>query len=317
MRGRHGRHDRHGGLAVAAEHGMQQVRLLGLGRQSGRRTAALDVDDEKRKLQGDGEANGLGLEVDSWAARRGDPERPAECRPKRSPDAGDLVLGLQRADAEVLVLGQLVQDVRGRRDRIGPKEQRHVAELTGGDQAPGKGGVPGDVRIGAWLMGGGADLVGGLEQLSRLAEVVTRPERQRVGLDDDSVVRKPLGDPTDRRVRRALVEPRDEAQGEEVLAPLRFARLGAGRLARFERERRHRHFVDAELREAAVAERARRVPGLLECSLVEGVGVHDDGATGGNIGDVGPEGRRVHRHEHVRRVTWRQDLVVGDVHLER
>ena len=40
----------------------------------------------------------------------------------RRADAGDLVLGLERRDAEVLVLAQLVQDVRRRRDRVGAEQ---------------------------------------------------------------------------------------------------------------------------------------------------------------------------------------------------
>ena len=45
------RDDRHRRLAVAAEHRLQQVGLLGLGRQAGRRAAALDVDDDQRQLE--------------------------------------------------------------------------------------------------------------------------------------------------------------------------------------------------------------------------------------------------------------------------
>jgi hypothetical protein len=38
-------------FAVAAEHRLQQVRLLGLGRQAGARTAALHVDDDHRQFE--------------------------------------------------------------------------------------------------------------------------------------------------------------------------------------------------------------------------------------------------------------------------
>jgi hypothetical protein len=44
-------HDRQRRLAVAAVHREQQVGLLGLGGQAGRRTAALDVDDDQRQLE--------------------------------------------------------------------------------------------------------------------------------------------------------------------------------------------------------------------------------------------------------------------------
>ena len=42
----------------------------------------------------------------------------------------------------------------------------------------------------------------------------------------------------------------------------------------------------------------------------------DDGAAGRQVFDVGPQGGRVHRDEHVRSVAGREDLVVGDVDLE-
>src|SRR5665811_147087 len=60
-------------------------------------------------------------------------------------DAGDLVLGLERGDAEALVLAQLVEDVGGRGDRVGPEEQRQVGLRGTGDQAVGQRQVAGDV----------------------------------------------------------------------------------------------------------------------------------------------------------------------------
>ena len=153
--GRHGGHDRQRRLAVAAVHGEQQVGLLGLGRQPGRRPAPLDVDDEQRQLEADGQADRLGLEVDARAARRGHAEMAAEGGAEGGADAGDLVLGLQGAHAEVLVLRQLVEDVGRRGDRVGAEEQRQLGQLAGGDQAPRQRGVAGDVGVGAGLEGAG------------------------------------------------------------------------------------------------------------------------------------------------------------------
>ena len=51
-------------------------------------------------------------------ARGRHPEGAAEGRAERRADAGDLVFGLEGAHAELLVLGELVQDVRRRRDRV-------------------------------------------------------------------------------------------------------------------------------------------------------------------------------------------------------
>jgi hypothetical protein len=58
------------------------------------------------------------------------PSAPPNAAPSAAPTAGDLVLGLEGAHAELLVLGQLVQDVRGRGDRVGAEEQRQPAALA-------------------------------------------------------------------------------------------------------------------------------------------------------------------------------------------
>ena len=85
---------------------------------------------------------------------RGHRQRAAEGRAQRRADAGDLVLGLEGAYAEVLVLAQLVQDVRGRGDRVRAQVQRQVRLLGRGDQPVGQGQVPGDVAVGAGGEGG-------------------------------------------------------------------------------------------------------------------------------------------------------------------
>ena len=147
------RHDRHRRLAVAAVHGVEQVGLLGLGGQAGRGTAALHVDDDQRQLQVDGQADRLGLEVEAGAAGRRHPEGAAEGRAEGGADAGDLVLGLEGPDAELLAPAQLVEDVGGRRDRIAAEEDRQAGEPRGGDQAPGQGLVAGDLDVLALLEG--------------------------------------------------------------------------------------------------------------------------------------------------------------------
>ena len=68
--------------------------------------------------------------------------------------------------------------------------------------------------------------------------------------------------------------------------------------------------------ERAVVERADLVAGLLEVALLELVGVDDQRRALGQVAEVGLQCRRVHRHQHVRRVARRQDVVVGEVELE-
>ena len=116
--------DRQRRLTVAAVHREHEVGLLGLRRQSGRRAAALHVDEHERQLHADRESERLGLEVHPGTARRGHAELTGERATDGDADRGDLVLGLHRAHTEVLVLRQLVEDVGRRGDRVRRVEDR-------------------------------------------------------------------------------------------------------------------------------------------------------------------------------------------------
>ncbi len=115
--------DRKPSLAVAAEDGLEQVRLLGLRRQAGRRTAALDVDDDERELDRDREPDAFLLERHPRPGGRGRAEVAREGSADRRAHGRDLVLGLQGHHAEILVRRELLEDPRGRRDRVGAEEE--------------------------------------------------------------------------------------------------------------------------------------------------------------------------------------------------
>ena len=74
--------------------------------------------DHQRQLEHDRQADRLGLQVHAGAAGRGDAELAAEGGAERHVGGGDLVLGLHRAHPEALVAGELVQELRGGRDRV-------------------------------------------------------------------------------------------------------------------------------------------------------------------------------------------------------
>ncbi len=172
---------RDGRLPVASVDRLEQVGRLGLGGQPRRGTAALDVDEDERELEADGEAERLRLERETGTARRRETEVSPEGGPDGSPDAGDLVLGLERAHAEPLVLRQLVEDVRGWGDRVRAQEDREAGLLARGDEAPREGGVAGDVGVRAARERGRLHLVGVVEQLGGLTEGVACLERRQVG----------------------------------------------------------------------------------------------------------------------------------------
>ncbi len=120
----------HRAFAVAAEHGLQQIGLLGLGRQTGARAAALHVDDDQRQLGHDRQADALPFQRDARPAGRRDRHRAAEGGADRGRHGRDFVFGLERAHAEILVPGQLVQNVAGRRDRVAPRNNRLSLSLA-------------------------------------------------------------------------------------------------------------------------------------------------------------------------------------------
>ena len=89
-------------FAVASEHRLQEIGLLGLGRQASARSTALDADDEHRQFEDHAQPHRLALQCDAGTARAGDRHRPAKGRPDHRAHRGDLVLRLEGADAEVL-----------------------------------------------------------------------------------------------------------------------------------------------------------------------------------------------------------------------
>ena len=190
--GRRRRDDRHRRLGVAPVQHHQQVGLLGLRRHAGRRAGALDVEDQQRQLERDREPDRLLLQDDSRAGRSADAERAAEARAERRADRGDLVLGLEGANAEVLVPRELLEDRRRGRDRVRAEEERQAAQLRRRDQPVGERLVAGDVAVRAGRERRRLHLVRDGESLGRLAERVAGLERLHVRLADVRRVRELL-----------------------------------------------------------------------------------------------------------------------------
>ena len=176
--------------------------------------------------------------------------------------------------------------------------------------------VAGDLPVDARLQRRRPDLVLHGETLARLAERVARVEGDPVRLRDLGPLPELALDELERRLGRAAVEPRHEAEREEVLRALRLARRHLGALDRLDGHGRERDGHEVVVAERPVLERARRVAGLLEVAVAERVGVDDQRAAARQVLEVRLQRRRVHRHEHVGLVARREDVVVGEVHLE-
>jgi hypothetical protein len=156
-----------------------------------------------------------------------------------------------------------------------------------------------------------------VEQLGGLPEVEPGEEGGPVRPLHEGVLGEAFLDPLEGRLGRAGVEPRDEAEGEEVLRPVGVARLHTKRRDRLLGEARHRHLDQAVAGQAVVVERVGGVAGLGQVPFVERVDVDDQRAAPPELVEFGPQGGRVHGHQHVRRVTRCGDVVVGNGDLER
>lgn len=305
--GRRGSHDGHGRFAVAAVESLEKVGLFGLGGEAGGGAAALYVDYHEGEFGDYGEADSLALECETGAGGGGHGEVACEAGADCGADAGDFVLHLYGLNAEVLALGELVENVRGRGDGVGAEEERAAALLGGHDEAPGRGRVAVDVGVdaGAWSLR--VDAVGADCGVYVVAVVEAGLKDQSVGLVDCGLLGEFVLEVTEGRFERTVEEPADKAEGEDVAAfkhalvvqPC-LGQSGAGHGG-------DGHFddlgLDAEFLEGLVGSE-KSFP---EVSFLEGVDVDDDYAAGLEEAEVLLEGRGIHGHEDVA-------LVAGSVH---
>ncbi len=238
-----------------------------------------------------------------------------ECSAQRHAGRGDLVFGLHGAHTEVLVLGELVEDVASRGDGIATEEHRQLGQLACSDQTPSERDVAADVGVLARWELGRLDLEPMLELLGRLAEVVAGIERGDVAEPDELVLELGL-DPVERPLHRARIQPRDQAEREEVLRTFGVARLDSKRLGGLLGERSHGDFDNSVAEQRIVGQRVGRVPGLRQIALLERVAVDDEETVWLEPAEIGLQRRRVHRDQHARLVARGRDVVIADLHLE-
>ena len=246
------------------------------------------------------------------------PRWPPKAAPSAIPAAAISSSAWIVRDARAVVARELVQQLRGGRDRIAREQQRQAALHGGGDQPERGRRRAVDLAVGAGRdVGRGRDAVLHVEQLGRLAEAPAGAEGREVGRARRRPRRELRLDPALGDVGGTAVEPRQQAEREEVLRSAGVARADAFEaLGRARGERRHRHAVDAEVAERRVLQRVAVVAGLLEVASREGVLVGDDRRAALERREVRLQRRRVHRDEHVRRVAGREDVARGEVDLE-
>ena len=156
-----------------------------------------------------------------------------------------------------------------------------------------------------------------MEQLSGFAEVIPRTERPGVRFGHLRGFAKASLNPRKRVINRPGVQPRNKAEGEEVLRALRVSRLDASFLTDLGGDRGHRDLVDKEIRQRPIVARILGVAGLVEVPIFKGVGVQDDGGTALQHRHIGLQAGRVHGHQHIGAIAMGRDVMVRNVDLKR
>ena len=181
---RHRRDDRHGRLGVSSEETISRSPCSGF--------VGMPVDGPARWMSQitSGSSSCIASPIVSCFRTMPGPadvvtaERAAERRAERRACSCDLVLGLERPHAELLVARELLEDRRGRRDRIRAEEERQPRQLRRRDQPVRERLVAGDVAVDPRRELRRLDLVGDRERLRRLAERVAGLQRLDVRLRD-------------------------------------------------------------------------------------------------------------------------------------
>src|SRR5690348_1597135 len=171
---RGGGDDRNRSFGVASEESLEQVGLLGLGRQTGGWAAALDVANDERQFDGDGETKSFRLERHSRTGSGGYGEGACVGCADRGSDGGDFVFGLEGHYAEIFVLGQFVKNVRSRRDRIAALKEAEAGFLRSGDEAESQRLIAAQIAIHARLELCRRNLVADLERFGGFAVGIAR-----------------------------------------------------------------------------------------------------------------------------------------------
>ena len=313
-----GGYDHERALAVTSVEGLHEVRLLALCRHTRRGTAALYIDDDERKLCDNGQADGFTLQCQTGAGGRRGTQATGERGTDGGADTCDLVFGLHRDHAEVLVLREFVQDVGGGCDGVATEEELQARLLGGGDETVGRGVVSAHVLVDARLLLRAFDAVSRDGGVDVVPIVVAVGQGFDVGLGDVGLLGKLGLEHRHGVVERTVEEPADEAEGEHVLTPHGGLVVEAILGQSITHHRRDGGGHELHLfREAKLLDRVVGLElSLLQVTLGEGVRVDDDDGALAQILDVDLERGGVHGHEHIGLVTGGIDLLRAQMELE-
>ena len=297
---------------------MQQVGLFRLGRQAGRGTSALYIEDDQRELGNDGKVDGFRLEADARSGGGSD----SQCPGKRCPDgcgtARYFVFTLYGNDAQRLVLGQFVQHIGGWGDGVRAQEQFQPGLFGGGNKAVSSGFVARDVHVTSGYLFLALDTASGVGYGGvRVVPVVpTGVDDFDVGFCHFGLLGKFLVDKVFRHFQVAVEQPAHQSHGKHVAAfqdgfvvharvgQAIFYHLGDGGCNDF--------LFDAQFLDGVIGGKGC----FFQVCFLESICIDDDAAVG--LGEFILRFQRgsVHGYQHVALVAGCVHLSCPDVYLE-
>ena len=117
-------------------------------------------------------------------------------------------------------------------------------------------------------------------------------------------------------VQRTAVDEAGHSEGEHIPALVDGHYIKAAVLQALLRQLRDRSDDDVPVLDVKFLERISGESGLCKAKIIEGILVYKHGSVSFQPLGVRLEGRRVHRHQHITKITRRVDLVAADVNLK-
>ena len=317
LAGRGGGQHRQWRIRIAAVNGLVEIGLLGLCRQARRGSTALPVHDHERQFRAHGEPHGFGLERDARTRARRNADHAAIRGADSGADRSDLILRLERADAQFAQVREPMQERRGRRNRVGTEHHGAVGEFAGGRDTERERLGARDAPVGACRELGGWQPEPGdaRRKLLRFAIGVTRAECPDVGVADRGLPREPARDPGFHRVEASVEHPEHEAERVEIFAASALALAQAEVLDRFQRQVGDVGHDDLEIGQRAVFPRVPLIAGFRKISCREPVAVQNDQRAPVEERQADFQRRGIEGNQHVGRVACRGDRVTAEVDL--
>lgn len=209
-----------------------------------------------------------------------------------------------------------MQDVGRRSDGIAAVDQRRPGLLRGGDQTQGDGLVAGHLATAPRRDLSLGDAVVDRQSFDRFAKVVAGLERPGIGLEHSGILGELIPDPLQRRFQGPIVQPEDQAQGEEIPAAvsLTLAELDVGQGRPVERgDRGLQQLIPFQ---RSVFQGVGGVAGLVQVGRAETIGIDDEDAAVFQVLEVRFQGGGVHGHQGIEAIARSMDVATGEVNLK-